>query len=59
MKGSPVKDQVADHAKDWLTLALTGLGVTYAPQVAIDISSVGKTKTFHPWLPLVGAAWAF
>jgi hypothetical protein len=24
-------NQVADHAKDWLTLALAGLGVTFAP----------------------------
>ena len=26
-----MKDVVADHAKDWLTLALTGLGITFAP----------------------------
>ena len=29
--GGIVKDQIADHAKDWLTLALAGLGITFAP----------------------------
>lgn len=41
-------NQITDHAKDWLTLALTGLGVTFAP---------------HEWiggmfLALAGAAFA-
>lgn len=26
-----MKDQLADHAKDWLTLLLAGLGITFAP----------------------------
>lgn len=26
-----MKDQIADHAKDWLTLMLAGLGITFAP----------------------------
>lgn len=26
-----MKDQVAEHAKDWLTLLLTGLGITFSP----------------------------
>ena len=26
-----MQDQVADHAKDWLTLSLAGLGISFAP----------------------------
>lgn len=26
-----MKDQIADHAKDWLTLLFAGLGITFAP----------------------------
>lgn len=26
-----LQDQVADHVKDWLTLILAGLGITFAP----------------------------
>lgn len=43
-----MKEQVADHAKDWLTLAFAGLGITFAP---------------HEWigglfLALAGASYA-
>ncbi|WP_126975563.1 hypothetical protein [Frigidibacter oleivorans] len=43
-----MRDQAADFAKDWLTLALAGLGITFAP---------------HQWiggmfLALAGAAFA-
>lgn len=43
-----MKDQIADHARDWLTLALAGLGITFAP---------------HEWigglfLALAGASYA-
>jgi hypothetical protein len=43
-----MKDVIADHAKDWLTLAFTGLGISFAP---------------HEWaggmfLALAGAAFA-
>lgn len=44
----PMKEQIADHAKDWLTLALAGLGISFAA---------------HEWLggmflALAGAAFA-
>lgn len=47
-EASPMKEQLADHAKDWLTLALAGLGISFAT---------------HNWLggmflALAGAAFA-
>lgn len=44
----PMREVVADHARDWLTLALAGLGITFAP---------------HEWiggmfLALAGASYA-
>ena len=43
-----MKDAVADHAKDWLTLFLTGLGISFAPYEWIG----------GMFLALAGAAFA-
>lgn len=47
-KGHKMKDAVADHAKDWLTLFFAGLGISFAPYEWIG----------GMFLALAGAAFA-
>lgn len=47
-KGLKMKDVVADHAKDWLTLFFAGLGISFAPYEWIG----------GMFLALAGAAFA-
>ncbi len=60
-------NQVADHAKDWLTLALAGLGVTFAPHewiggIFLALAAAALAMRLDPeqdkrelWLVMLGA----
>lgn len=62
-----MKDQIADHAKDWLTLALAGLGISFAPYewigglflalaaAAFAMRSDPEQDQRELWLVLLGA----
>lgn len=62
-----VNDQIANHAKDWLTLALAGLGITFAPHewiggmflalagAAFAIKMFPEQDSRELWLVMVGA----
>lgn len=62
-----MKDQIADHAKDWLTLSLAGLGITFAPHewlgglflalagAAFAMRSDPEQDTRELWLVMLGA----
>jgi hypothetical protein len=65
--GDRMKDVIADHAKDWLTLFLTGLGITFAPHewiggmflalaaAAFAMRSDPEQDQRELWLVLLGA----
>lgn len=62
-----MKDQLADHAKDWLTLLLAGLGISFAPYewiggmflalaaAAFAMRSDPEQDQRELWLVLLGA----
>lgn len=62
-----MKDQLADHAKDWLTLLLAGLGISFAPHewiggmflalaaAAFAMRSDPEQDRRELWLVLLGA----
>lgn len=62
-----MRDVIADHAKDWLTLFLTGLGITFAPHewiggmflalaaAAFAMRSDPEQDQRELWLVLLGA----
>lgn len=62
-----MKDQIADHAKDWLTLLLAGLGISFAPHewiggmflalaaAAFAMRSDPEQDRRELWLVLLGA----
>lgn len=62
-----MKDQLADHAKDWLTLALMGLGISFAQHewiggmflalaaAAFAMRSDPEQDRRELWLVLLGA----
>ena len=66
-KGHRMKDAVADHAKDWLTLFLAGLGISFAPyewvggmflalaRAALAMRSDPEKDQRELWLVLLGA----
>ena len=62
-----MKDTIADHMKDWLTLMFTGLGVTFAPHewlggMFMALAAAAFAMRMEPeqdqrelWVVLVGA----
>jgi len=66
-KGLKMKDAVADHAKDWLTLFFAGLGISFAPYewiggmflamagAAFAMRSDPEKDQRELWLVLLGA----
>lgn len=66
-KGLKMKDAVADHAKDWLTLFFAGLGISFAPYewvggmflalagAAFAMRSDPERDQRELWLVLLGA----
>lgn len=60
-------NQIADHMKDWLTLALAGLGVTFAPHewiggIFLALAAAALAMRLDPeqdqrelWLVMLGA----
>ena len=66
-KGPKMKDAIADHAKDWLTLFFAGLGISFAPYewvggmflalagAAFAMRSDPERDQRELWLVLLGA----